>query len=278
MIKRTIFKAGLMLLALLAPIAYNIPTAQAEASPNDDFDSASSISALPYTASLNTSEAATAGDDPYCYGQGPTVWYAFTPATSLRVEANTFGSNYDTTLSVYTGTRGGLNQIACNDDTGSLQSRVRFDATAGQTYFFMVGAYSSGSGGDLTLSVSEAPPLPAPLTVDLAINRIGSVNRQSGHATISGTVTCSRLAYVNLNGMLRQKVGRVNVINGWLYTYIACEGQTPWSVTVASDNSNLQFTMGPATAALSAFVYDSEREEYISADAQRDVRLTGSRR
>ena len=60
----------------------------------------------------------------------------------MAIEANTFGSNYDTTLSVYTGSRGSLMQLACNDDSGSLQSRIRFDAVAGTTYYFMVSSFS----------------------------------------------------------------------------------------------------------------------------------------
>jgi hypothetical protein len=48
----------------------------------------------------------------------------------MGIEANTFGSDYDTTLSVYTGSRGALTQIACNDDADLLQSLVRFNATA----------------------------------------------------------------------------------------------------------------------------------------------------
>jgi len=57
----------------------------------------------------------------------------------MRVEPNTFGSDYDTTLSVHVGRSSALVQFACNDDTGSLQSRVRFDAVASVTYYLKVG-------------------------------------------------------------------------------------------------------------------------------------------
>ena len=81
------------------------------------------------------------------------MWYAFTPSGSKRIEANTFGSDYDTDLVVYTGTRGDLTEIACNDDAESVQSRVVFDAVAGETYFIMVGAFASGPGGNLVFNL-----------------------------------------------------------------------------------------------------------------------------
>jgi hypothetical protein len=124
---------------------------------NDDFDDAVVISRFPFTHSVNTSEATTAADDPVpsCAegGQGPTVWYAFTPRNSKRIEANTFGSDYDTDLVVYTGTRGDLTEITCNDDAEEVQSKVVFDAVAGETYFIMVGAFASGPGGNLVFNL-----------------------------------------------------------------------------------------------------------------------------
>jgi hypothetical protein len=128
---------------------------------NDNFVDAKVISNLPFTDSFNTARASAAPNDPDCVGQGPTVWYAFTPEEDLRIRANTFGSNYDTTLSVYTGQRSNLSQIACNDDSLDLQSRVQFAALAGETYYFMIGASGSGPGGQLTFSVRIAPPPPS---------------------------------------------------------------------------------------------------------------------
>jgi parallel beta-helix repeat protein len=122
--------------------------------PNDDITQATVITALPFAdGPLDTTAATMAPDDPDCAGNGPTVWYVFTPARPVIMAANTFGSNYDTTLSVYTGSPGALTQIACNDDFGSLQSAVSFEATTGTTYFLMVGSYASGSGGSVFLHV-----------------------------------------------------------------------------------------------------------------------------
>ena len=150
------------LLATIAAAALMIPAAPAVlAQPaNDDIGSATAIAALPFTDSLDTSDATTAGDDPDCAGNGHTVWYTLTPGADMTIAADTFGSDYDTTLSAYTGTPGSLEQIACNDDSGSLQSRIVVGVTSGVTYFIMVGSFFDSPGGALELRVSELLPPP----------------------------------------------------------------------------------------------------------------------
>jgi hypothetical protein len=94
------------LLLLSAAVAHAAPA-------NDDIASATVIPGLPFADDpLDTTEATTAPDDPDCVGNGPTVWYAFTPAADVSVLVNTFGSDYDTTLSAYTDSPSSLTQIA----------------------------------------------------------------------------------------------------------------------------------------------------------------------
>jgi hypothetical protein len=132
---------------------------QALAAPaNDDIDDAVAITRPPFTDNVNTTDATTAADDPVpscaAGGRGPTVWYTITPTNSKRIEVNTFGSDYDTDLVIYTGTRGDLTEIACVDDAGNtVQSKVVFDAVAGETYYIMVGAWNSGPGGNLVFNL-----------------------------------------------------------------------------------------------------------------------------
>jgi hypothetical protein len=125
---------------------------------NDDFNSAITVTRVGFTSRINTTQATTAADDPIpsCAngGRGPTVWYAFTSSRNKRIEANTFGSDYDSDLAIYTGTRGNLTEIGCNDDAGDgVQSQVVFDAVPGQTYYIMVGAFASGPGGNLVFNL-----------------------------------------------------------------------------------------------------------------------------
>lgn len=243
---------------------------------NDDFDDAVVVEALPFEHEVDTSHATTANDDPDCVGRGPTVWYRFTATEDMRVEANTFGSDYDTTLSVYSGTRGDLTQIACNDDAGgTLQSRVRFDVEAGETFHLMVGAFASGPGGDLVFRMLEAPPAPPPLELEISIDPVGTVVPSKGVATVSGTLTCSRPAFVEVFGDLQQRAGRV-IIRGFFFDFVECDGTVPWTATVIGENG--LFVGGRATVDVFAFSFDDDddfEDGFVSASAQ--IRLRGTR-
>jgi hypothetical protein len=112
----------------------------------------------PYSGSLVTTTATLDTTDPApgCGNgaRGRSVWYRFTAPTSGTLTANTFGSNYDTILAVYTGSCGAFTPTGvCNDDTGGAQSRVSFQATSGRTYYFLVTSYTN-VGGTLTFSLS----------------------------------------------------------------------------------------------------------------------------
>lgn len=257
-----------------AVLAAMLASAPAVAQPtNDDFDDATGIDSLPFTDTVDTTAATTAPDDPDCVGQGPTVWYAFTPLDDTRIEANTFGSDYDTTLSVYTGMQGALDQLACNDDAdGTLQSRVRFDATAGETYFFMVGAFDSGPGGmlEFLVDVTSVPPL----EIDLSIDRFGRF-LQTGEAEISGILTCSVPAFADLFGTLRQTVGRF-IVQGFFSAFFECDGETAWSATVTSDTG--LFRGGPAKVDAFAFVFIPDGDEFAEVEELATVHLRGGRR
>jgi len=176
-----------IILANVAPAVHAMP-------PNDDFRRRTIVNAPGFVDNVNTQAATTEPGDPYCAGRGPTVWYAFTPSADMRVEVNTFGSDYDTTVSVHVGRSSALVQVACNDDTGSLQSRVRFDVVANVTYYVMVGAYAGGPGGNLVFSLVDAPP---PGIGRLRITSL-QVNRRTGVGTLSGTLRCEQQASVSL--------------------------------------------------------------------------------
>ncbi|WP_447008667.1 PKD domain-containing protein [Saccharothrix sp. DSM 118769] len=155
------------LLGLLVP-----GVAQAAPPANDDFDQATPITALPFSAEQSVTDATFAADDPYGCGYDDTVWFAYTPAEDGHVTASTAG-DYDTVLGAYTGTRGSLSQVACNDDSGgTTRSVVNLSVRAGTTYHFAVASYSSHDGTALTFTVvpgevpanddfADATPVPA---------------------------------------------------------------------------------------------------------------------
>ncbi|MBI3160497.1 MAG: peptidoglycan DD-metalloendopeptidase family protein, partial [Chloroflexi bacterium] len=125
---------------------------------NDDIGGAKLISTTPYSDQLDVSLATVAGDDPDLPGCYRTkgyhsVWYKFTPPGSGTVNINTLGSDYDTVLSIWTGARGGLSMVACNDDSaGTFQSQLTAGLTGGVQYYILVGEYS----GYMAASAVEA--------------------------------------------------------------------------------------------------------------------------
>jgi hypothetical protein len=237
---------------------------------NDDFDFATNVLSIPFTDSISTLEATTADDDPDCFGSGPTVWYSFTPTEDLRIRATTFESDYDTTLSVYTGDRGSLGQTACNDDDASLQSRVDFDALAGTTYYFMVGAFGSGPGGSLVFNVAVAPPLPSLPTV--TIDPRGLFDRVNQTARISGTADCEGETYVVLYPSLSQLKGRF-LAQGQGWTGFVCSGLVDWSVDIPSF-TGISFAGGPAKLHLEGYAHSPSSGEFIGYLESSDERIT----
>lgn len=266
-------KIPLLAATVLAVIGLS-GTALAQSS-NDDFNSATVASEpLPFSDFVSTADATTAADDPDCSGNGPTVWYSYTPSTDGLIEANTFGSDYDTTLSVYTGERGALTQIACNDDAGGFQSSVTWEAVADTTYHLMAGSFASGPGGNLSLTVQEGqepPPPPTPLDIETNVDETGTFDPRTGVATISGTVTCSEPSWISLSGDLRQRAGR-QVIRGSFYTFVECDGETPWTATVEGDGV---FAGGRAQVRVDAFGCTFEGCDF--AQTTGEIRLRGGR-
>jgi hypothetical protein len=214
--------------ALLTAVLLLSGTAGVGAQPaNDDIANATPITSLPFDDTLDTTDATMAPDDPDCFGNGPTVWYVFTPSEDINVLADAqANTDYDSTLSVYTGSPGALTQIACSDD------RVIFEATAGTTYWFMVGSWFSGSGGNLVFHAEVAPPT---LELDIAVNATGVVDSKTGVARVSGTVRCNTESTIDfIGGSLQQRRGNKAISQGFSVPSFAC---TPplasWSDTTA---------------------------------------------
>lgn len=246
--------------------------------PNDDFNNATVISQIPATITEEVSHATTAFDDPFCGTRNQTVWFAFTPTQTMFLEANTFGSNYDTTLGVFTGSRGALTQIACNDDSnGTFQSRVRFNAVAGVTYYFEVSSFLSVTSANLVFNLLLGPP---PLTIVPGVTQFGSVDPTTGAATISGFVVCSKQAFVDISGQLKQVHGGTP-IDGFFDAFIACDGPTPWTATIQTipslfhGRSAALFTGGKATVSATASGFDFDNGVNVQQNLQVDITLRG---
>jgi hypothetical protein len=245
---------------------------------NDDFAAPIDINEFPYTHVQNTTRATSAVDDPFCNGSKKTVWYSFTPPADMRVEFNTFGSDYDTILSVYRGARGALIQEACNDNAGTeRQSRVRFDARGGITYWVMVGGDYWSVGGRLQLNALPAPP---PLAVGLTIDNVGGVDPTTGLATVNGSVTCSRPVLVSISGQLKQDHAQSS-LTGKFGFVVACDGTTDWATAVVTAPGVFQgraadlFVAGRASVSATATALDQDTGETVYSNAVARIVLRG---
>lgn len=157
MVKRHLARLVVALTGVMALLVAG-PTAAFAAPTNDDFSAAVAIDSLPFSTTLDTTDATWDPSDPSDCHSNASVWYSFTPTSDMRIKANTFGSNYDTTIGVWTGSQGSLSLVACNDDYNGLQSQISFAATAGTTYYFLLGRCCGGGsngGGSLVFSVEQ---------------------------------------------------------------------------------------------------------------------------
>jgi len=144
--------------ALVAMLGVGLEVALAAPPPNDNLASFASVSSLPFSASLSTLEATLQASEPSPVCEvgatdiGNTVWYRYTPATSVTVLADTTGSNFDTVVAAYSGpaaspTFGSLSSVGCDDDSGGAgTSAFMFAATGGTTYYVQVGGSAAESG------------------------------------------------------------------------------------------------------------------------------------
>ncbi len=246
--------------------------------PNDDFNSPAVIQSIPFTASSDVSKATTAFDDPFCFGANQSVWFSFTASNNMRLEANTFGGNYDTTLAVYTGARGALTQIACNDDANnSAQSRVRFDAVAGTTYYFEVSSLFQTPSANLVFNLIPAPP---PFSIAPSVTQFGAIDPSTGLVTLSGFVACTQPSFVTVSGELKQIRGGLPV-SGFFSVFVPCTGTTPWSVDVQTTSelfhgrSASEFAGGKASVSASAIAFDPDTGEAVERDLSVVINLRG---
>ena len=146
---------------------------------NDKFSDAISITKFPFTAIQSTVNATVDANEasPDCAisGSGSSVWYKYTPSTNQTVVFDTFDSDYNTVLSVWTGSTQPLTQVACNDNMGAQQSQVIVNLTAGTSYFVNVGGVLSNGvvaeSGNLVLHLS-APPANDNLSAAKVINSL----------------------------------------------------------------------------------------------------------
>jgi len=159
--------AGIVSIVLLVVLA--LPTLNLNANaglfqspvpppPNDDFDSATVITGLPFEEAVNTELATVEEGEPMppCAYEaaGRTVWYSFTPDRSVSLSAYTWDAWFSYAVAAYSGdSLAALTYIGSRCWWGPLT----FRAEAGTTYYLQVrGVWNEG--GPLRFHLETTPP------------------------------------------------------------------------------------------------------------------------
>lgn len=129
---------------------------------NDDYNNVVIASGGSYTHTQRIEGATVAGDDPAfpCIAAPQqrylTVWYRFTAPADGSLSVNTFASNYDTVLAIWTGSRGALMNQGCNNDFAGQGTRSQVGplaVTFGSVYYIQVASNVAAPASPLTLNL-----------------------------------------------------------------------------------------------------------------------------
>jgi hypothetical protein len=210
-----------------------------------------------YDPSNSTINATASADDNFVGVNisGDTTWTLDFAAP--QGQALTAGTTYDNAARYpfQASTEAGLSLFGdgrgCNTVTGSFTVNKAvfgphgwiqsFDATFVQ---HCEGSTTSEATGEVDI---ENGPAPAELAVAVTPAVTSSVDKISGQATVTGTVTCNENATVGLSGALNETITKSKLATGnWSVSGIACS-TTPitWTATVRP-TGNVPFANGEA--------------------------------
>lgn len=135
---------------------YDVSTQQG-LPPNDDLANATVIAALPFTQTVDITDATAEPGEPApsCVGggqSGHSVWFSFTSATTVVLAPSL--DRYFSVVAAYTGTPGSFTEVFCRSP---YVVKPWFIAQAGTTYFFQVDGIF-GESGSLTFLLEDIPP------------------------------------------------------------------------------------------------------------------------
>jgi len=214
---------------------------------NDLYGGRTVVGAIPFTDSLDTTEATTDPDDASLNADcgapatDASVWYEITPSTDGGLVVDVSESSYPAGAIVATGGPGNWTVVDC------APGAVGWLAAAGTTYTILAFDDQSdggGNGGTLDLRIDVIPPPP---TVDITVDRFAVFDSRTGSATLSGTAICTGEAeFAAVEATLSQAVGRFT-IRGIGFADLVCDG-TPqnWRLEVLPDNG--KFAGGKAAS------------------------------
>ncbi|HET9141547.1 hypothetical protein [Actinophytocola sp.] len=278
--------------ALVAAIGFALVSATpswAAAPPNDDFANAE-IHSSSFTDSVDTTDAgqeAGSGEtlENGCFSDkiGNTVWYGLTISSGTDVTISTAGSDFDTTLAVFTGTGlESLSQVDCNDDATPpplvVTSYLEFEASSSTTYWIQVGGVLGDESGDLEIAVT----IPG---ADVSVSVVDSADPVSvGGSPYTYTVSVANGGPLGATGVsvstsLSGASGAAWTVNSATPSQGSCSGTAPVSCSLgsiaASGGATVLISVTPsATGTITATSTVSANESDPSSGNNTDAEST----
>jgi len=239
---------------------------------NNDIAAGATPAAIGVRETLDTSEATTDGDDAQLNAAcgapatDASVWYAV-QGTGQGIVVDVAESRYSAGVMVGVGSPGNLSLVTCG------ANGVAFVAAANTTYYVIVfddQADGGGNGGTLNIAFEAIPPPPK---VTVSVDPYGTVNIQTGVATISGIYTCTHGDSINVTVNASQNVGRFTVSGSGAFSRAnTCDGAPhAWSANVVPENG--KFAGGKSLAL--TFSYACSYFECGTGYTEQTVQLRG---
>jgi Calx-beta domain/FG-GAP-like repeat len=206
--------------------------------PNDFFANRTTLTGNSATgAASNVGATGETGEPNIEATSTPTnsVWWTWTATADGTVDLNTIGSNFDTTLGVYTGsTVSNLTTIASNDDIVAgvnRVSQVSFAATRGTVYQIAVDGFEAYTG-DVNLALNFIP--------------VAANNNFANRATLTGNSVKTTANNIGATGETGEpdNAGLSNPINSVWWSWTATANG---NVTISTAGSDFDTTLGVYT-------------------------------
>lgn len=168
---------------------------------NDDLSGAIDIGGETFSYTQETTKASTELKEPpsKCGKDGnTTVWFQYTPTTETTMVLDTLGSNYDTVLSIWKGSKHPLTKLTCNDDRDdeTIQSQLSMTFRANSTYYIKINRLNKTEDAEQTniLVFNATPYVPDSTEPPDLIGAMGMGVDADGNpiettSSFSGTVT-----------------------------------------------------------------------------------------
>jgi len=257
----------------LGVCALSAAPAYAATPTNDTIGTATEITTVPFTDTVDTTDATTDAVETSLNADcgAPAVehgvWYHATVVESGNYTADVSQSSFSAGIMVVAGPADAPTLLLCGP--GSVTGPL----SAGQDVFLLVIGDGSSSETSGTMVLNVAPAAPAP-TVNLTINSRGSC-AHDGSVALSGTISCTggEVDFAGLFGSVQQSVGRFT-LNGFFDAYpdVVCDGTTSvWRGTATGDNG--RFGGGHANVDVQAEVCSQGSCGFAEATAT--VQLSG---